>query len=727
MATVDLSPQSIEALAAAVRGTSGEFASFRPSSDPSGSAERTERADRIRFQQSTKDLKTASKAFDKLSDTQNKTADQIKKQVELNSYFISNAVDGLSKLNIGPEAFNGLEDIFNDEERLKVLTELTATMSDWTNRTHFDNEQYDSFVGRLNDVGMSFDDLGVDIRDKTRADGKRRVIVADLTGAKEKLKDRTDELSQATRKRIKQVEKRIKTAEIAEQATKGLIAGVTAAGTIFVQESRKAMDRGVGEARSLQGLQDSLIGLRISTSYYMQILGDTRNIQHAINQSGGNFTETLKDTAGSLLGFAGSSQEAANAAAGFMKNTTMMGVKFSELEEPMKRQASIYKSHYRAMGYNLDQFNQLTEELLADTDVRNDIARLNKQERQAFVESLQKRTAEFQQMGYSIERAKELNKHFARMSGQNPLERLQQAAKERAMMGALGMAEEGAQVQRLMTLIPTLSGTEKDAAAKELTKLRQDAANELKRRRGKTTGEDVAFGMMQAKFGLKDTYDMFQNEAMEGREFDRKQAHDTQKAIGEVTTATKAVVAGVDQVQALAQSSSGTLAVIAGAWVLQAAMGKGITGINTRLSTLIASGALTQGGGLLGGAGKMAKGIGAGALLAYSAQNVGELVESGGKTSSIYEATQAAGDFIGEKLFEIFGDKPSDEERLQVQKDIAERARAANELQHKATQAADDMRAKQNENLNKMVDGLTKLNQNLKNTNMPGTAAKPKM
>jgi len=109
------------------------------------------------------------------------------------------------------------------------------------------------------------------------------------------------------------------------------------------------------------------------------------------------------------------------------------------LGDAIKQQSKMYTENYRALGYTAEEFNALTAELINDRDIQQQLITLREKERLAFIQSLQQRMVEYQTMGYSIERAKELQKVFSSLIGMSPKERMKQAAKQRAMLGALGM------------------------------------------------------------------------------------------------------------------------------------------------------------------------------------------------------------------------------------------------------------------------------------------------
>ena len=689
MPAIDISPQSIKAIAAAVTGSSGSFAtSSQDTSEGTTDSDRKKRANDIRYSAATKDLKTASKAFKDISNQQDKTADQIKKQVDLNSHFVSSAIEGMSKLDISAAAFDGLEDMFKSEEQLKIAHQMKDAMERLTDLRRFDPEEYDRLEARLADVGSSFANMGVHINDSIK-DGERVVEVAlDVADANEELEESIDTLSKKVKKDSDAIAKHTKRVELARNAMKGAAAGVVVAGKMIIDETRMAMRTATGDAQSFEGINTAVRKLRITTSEYQEILAKTRNVQHAVNQSGANFTTELVNSAQALThsNFAGSAREAAEAAAGFMNNVTSMGVRFAELDKPMERQKNLYDKHFRGMSMSLDQFNQLTEDLLSDTDVRNDIARLDKQQRQAYIEGLQITTAENIERGYSIERAKELNKHFAKISGMNPLERLKKAAQERAMMGTLGMAQQGAELQQILAKLPGMEGPEKAIAQARAAEIRAEAANELKRRRGLGGGAEITYGMLADKLGYNEIANTFQTDAVAGRKFEGEIAKKQAKELFEVNETLSRGVWLADQARAGLMSGETALVFMAGSWLFSKGMETAMGSIDGKLTALTASGLVGKGmkgltsqvsGGMMGGKGvggaRLAGGIGlALATIPYAIENLGALLESGGTTSPAYEAVN---NWLGGKhalsdlLYDWFGDTP--EEMQQKQEETA--------------------------------------------------------
>lgn len=661
---------TLDALSQLVKGTSSSFStssSSQRSDTPSSKESSADKANRLRADKAAGDIKEASKLFNKSVKQNNKTSDQWKLQTEQSSKFLENAVTAVNQQsNLSASAFKGIEEAFNSEEQLKVMQEVREAFKD--GRVVMDTE-LDRLKDNIERVGLDFSKLG--IRNKKMADTSDMVngamidiahTGAILTKGNVKLDEQVTETTKGLKKASDGLDRLAKTAENSRKLTQGLMVGAAGTFKLFVDESRLAMSRGLADARDGFGDTAMMVAkLGISTSKYIELLGDNRQVQLAMQSAGKSWKDELVSMSNELMtsGFVGSMEEATLASAAFMKNTSMMGVAQNELRGAVKQQTKIYEQNFRALAISTSQFNALTEDMLNDVDIKKDLAKMQAKERQVYVESLQKRTAENVMMGYSIERAKELNKHFAKMSEEDPLQRLESAAKLRTGLGTIGMGNQGAEIQALMAKLPTLQGDEKIAAQEKITKVLAEAQSRFQELKGRDVGSNVAYGQLESQLGLKEILTMFQIELAEGRRIAlagesgakaRDKAAIAQRE-KEVHSTTAVAVRGVDTLQA-GLSSSATFAATTGmVWLTGNGLKNGIGSMEKLLTSI----AITSGMGGAG-AGKLAKtagkaaltaisGIGMGALAAgaagaaaaYGAKQIYDLIESGGSTSGLYE------------------------------------------------------------------------------------------
>ena len=644
----------LNAMQSAIRGSSSSFTKQQSRSDtPSSKQTAVDRADRLRADKANKDLKEASKLFADSVDKNEKTSDQWKLQVERSSKFLNNAVTAVSQQsNLGASAFDGIEKVFKMEDQLGVLQEIRETFE--TGKEIRDSEIED-LKTKLRSVGLGLGDVGIRTKKLKPTleivNGKLTEIAhrgATLAKNHVKLDERVTETTKKLKKASDGLERMAKSAEMAEKISNGAFAAVGVAAKLFIDESSKVMARGLADARD--GFFDTakmVAKLGISTSKYIDLLGDNRRVQLAMNSAGKSFKKQLIETSDSLMegGLVAGTEEAALGAAAFMKNTALMGVEQGKLGDAVQQQQKIYTSHYRALGMSLGQFNALTEEMLNSEDVRADLAKLDEKERRAYVESLQKRQAETVMMGFSIERARELNKHFAKISEENPLERIGKAAKTRAFLGAIGMGKEGAEYQRLTTLLPTLKGEDKNDAMARLTKIMSDAQKTYQELKGRDVGTNIAIGQLAASSGVLEDLTRFQTESKLGMKITKdgetnieaiNRLAEVQAQKGEVDLATRTAVEAANTLEALATSSATIGPFIMGSWLFKGGMESAMRTSNISLAKMATMGGMGGGGGPLTAKGLVKGGIVA-AIVGYSASNIMDLIESGGKTSGAYE------------------------------------------------------------------------------------------
>jgi len=291
--------------------------------------------------------------------------------------------------------------------------------------------------------------------------------------------------------------------------------------TTVEEEQRFAQATATADAGWIKGLSE----MGVSQMNYMKILKDTRQEGLAAKSVGVDFVASLSESAGSLRHLTYSNEEAAKGAMMFNKNMARIGVSQDDLGDAVAQQTTMYEKNYRALGYTVEEFGNLTQELINDQGMRSTLLGLQEDERKAYLLSVQQRQAEYLTMGYTIERAKELQKTFQSLNKMNPKERMKQAAKTRAMMGAMGMGGEGAKLFDLQTRYRTMGPKEKAAAEKEMAEIQAKASKKFGQMSGSgaSIGQAMTMQMMADKTGFTQIADTFETETGEGLKFNEKQ------------------------------------------------------------------------------------------------------------------------------------------------------------------------------------------------------------
>lgn len=287
------------------------------------------------------------------------------------------------------------------------------------------------------------------------------------------------------------------------------------------QEQRYAQQTATADA----GWIDGVTRMQISTLDYMKILKETRRESLAMAGAGLDFKDSLEQGADSLRGLTADSTEAAMVSKSFHKNMARIGVSQSDLTGAVIEQTKMYENNYRALGYTADEFANLTAELINDQGMRSLLLSLQEKERKQYILGIQQRQAEYQTMGYTIERAKELQKTFQALNAMNPKDRMKQAAKTRAMMGAMGMGDQGEKLFNLQVRYRTMNADQKKAADIQMTAIQKEAAAKFGEMSGSGVGlgQSMSMQMMAEKTGFLKVAEVFEAESGKGLEVDKEQ------------------------------------------------------------------------------------------------------------------------------------------------------------------------------------------------------------
>jgi len=319
------------------------------------------------------------------------------------------------------------------------------------------------------------------------------------------------------------------------------------------QEARFAMQTATADAGWISGIKQ----MGIAQIDYMKLLKETRVEGLAATSAGVNFKESLVKSQNSLIGLTSSTTEAAKVSGMFHKNMARIGVSQDDLGDAVLQQTKIYKENYRALGYTAEEFANLTSELINDQGMRDVLLTLQEKERKAYVLGIQQRMAEYQTMGYTIDRAKELQKTFQNLVGMDPKERMKQAAKKRAMMGAMGMGAEGAELMDLEIRYRTMTADQKKDADIRMAEIQQQGAKVFGEMSGagSSLGQSMAMQMMAQKTGFDKVAQTFEVESGAGLKIDKEQLG----VLHEISEFIKNAVTGLDIWGALTNSALGSI------------------------------------------------------------------------------------------------------------------------------------------------------------------------
>jgi len=430
------------------------------------------------------------------------------------------------------DSINNAADAMKASDQAKYLKILAAKM-EVTKEIEFKSKaEADEYLAKLatdaKKVGIDLDKLGVTTTtfSKTIKGGAKKITYGfnNLDAATEGVTEEYIKLQDAIQKTIE--------ARKAEKERIDAVRGVMKKfGAVVQTIGKDLLKYGEQEARLAQqtatadaGLIDGITHLGISQSEYMKVLKDSRIANLAMTSSGLDFTTSLEESAASLENLTGDNVEASKVAVKFHNNMAMIGVSQDKLGDAVKQQTKIFKEGGAALSMTVDEFANITAEMVNSQGMRTTLLGLQEDERKAYVLGIEARYLEYRRMGYTDERAKELNKTFEKMNNNmSPKNLMKEAAKQRAAMVAMGVsAQEAQRAFNLKINMRSLGGQAKIDAQEELRKIYAKTATKLgeKTGEGSSLGSRFAFGTLAQESGLTEIAEKFETASNKGQEID---------------------------------------------------------------------------------------------------------------------------------------------------------------------------------------------------------------
>jgi len=506
----------LQALAAAVKASAGGGLGAGVREPVAGgrrgrsTEEREAEAEKKRFESGLKDLSKADKAIRNL----NKSFDDMKgsfRYAKDLKTLPANLRKSMEESNIQAvqkmaATVNSLEDVFKIEDQLAANQRLINTLNKYKDKTVATGEQFDEIAEAAKEAGVPISRL-IDPTTKT---------VKNFSNLQEETDALADAMDDAARKTTRMTRAVAAATEAYNKHKQALKDSFNA----FVEENRIMRERAANDSK----YSDALIGLGISMKDWTNILADNRATQQAMATGGRDFTAEIKSGATQMRKFSYDNVQAAKTTAQMMKGISGFGVSQKNLGGALDEQIKMYKENFRVFDMTAEAFAQYTEQLVADADIRTNLTLMAEKERKSFILSIQARESERLEMGYTMEQARELTKTFAKLAGETPKERMKKAAKQRAMMGALGMSAEGAELQQLMMNINTMQGKERADALKRIEEIQRGAANQLAERKREGLAAEMFFSQIAEKTGFADTAKNLETLTMTGKVRDKAAA-----------------------------------------------------------------------------------------------------------------------------------------------------------------------------------------------------------
>jgi len=469
------------------------------------------------------------------------------------SEFVNNLARGVKSI----------EDVLKFEDQASAMKEVAAELDRIGNATFTSKENMDAGLRGLekiaNEAGLTLESMGVKTSRTWDLTTKKAVyFVNNQKATTEKLNKKSEELSEALSDARTETVRHTESVERSRAEFNKFKDSVKSAAKEALkfaeQEQRFAQQTATADAGWITGMYQ----MGISQLEYMKILKETRVESLAANSANVDFKNSLYASQESLKRLTSDYNEAAKVAGMFHKNMAKIGVSQEHLGDAVLQQTKIYEENYRALGYTAEQFANLSADLINDQGMRDVLLTLKEKERKSYVLGIQQRMAEYQAMGFTIDRAKALQKTFQGLVGMDPKERMKKAAKKRAMLGAIGMGAEAQELFRLETTYRTLNAEQKASADIRMAEIQAQSAKIFGQMSGSGTslGQSMAMQMMAQKTGFDSVIQATETVSGEGLKFDKIMLGETQ----EINDIVSKILGLMSQWGSLLNSSLGSLA-----------------------------------------------------------------------------------------------------------------------------------------------------------------------
>lgn len=371
-----------------------------------------------------------------------------------------------------------LEGVFKVENIAKARQELIQYLSTMAGKNKMSAGEYDLLEQRVKAAGTTFDKLGIKVRSWQRGEEKLGASV-DYTGMSvANLSRETNELSTALGNASNLVENKFNKTLVGyadywkQQLVKlGTWANLWAAVQSYRTDFEKQRQYSATDVSTIDSAR-----LGVSLGQLTDQVIDSRMTLLAMENGGKDAMGELRKSISAFRDISSSPEQALKDLLGVQKNISKFGVTQQNLTDEVEKQVAIYKSSFAPMGYSMEQFNELTSQIVNDIDTRKQLAGLQQKERKAATEALQARYAEIQAI-YGSERAMEVFRNEQERANMGPMERLKQSNYAQGAFASLGLSRQGAEYRQLMLKLPSATGEQKEQMQKRITEIESEVSN----------------------------------------------------------------------------------------------------------------------------------------------------------------------------------------------------------------------------------------------------------
>lgn len=361
-----------------------------------------------------------------------------------------------------------------------------------------EDKKHQKLVKEVNELTEK---LAQAIRDHGEASKEAADIQRSLS-SKTKLRDAAaSRLSKKTNILEEAVGKLGRGAKVSSTALTWFAATLTTQGRQLIKQYQAAggvIEGSGGLFSSLFGQQMDALKLGITGEDLQKVSSAHRQ---TINSMGGTeqaFKE-LNPAVKRFLILTGDNNKAVEMAAKAAQHFAMNGVQPSA--NAVNRYTTDLVELHRRTGMGIEQAAELYSSISDDIESRDILRAARADEREAILASQRALVQQAIAAGMSADQAREAAKMLNKMVAAKPLDRLKQAAKIRAMGGAMGIAgaEEAAQA--------VIAGKRATAAQQQaMSKFGQDMANAMDKSASQGLGTEIFASTLLEKMGLEEQY-----------------------------------------------------------------------------------------------------------------------------------------------------------------------------------------------------------------------------
>lgn len=198
----------------------------------------------------------------------------------------------------------------------------------------------------------------------------------------------------------------------------------------------------------MAAIDAALMGMSPET--WSEIQAEFKTTMLAAGMGYEEFAATLKEGQGQLFALTGNMRDAARVSAHMIDTFQMLGDTTQSQEQFTKDQTARFDKWNAVFSMTAETFVQLNENLLKSVSVQGQLLKISRSQRAAFMQGLQDQYQQLRMNGLLHEEAEKMLEVFAAIGAKSPRERLKEAAKMQAVMGAMGMGGMGAEAAELV-------------------------------------------------------------------------------------------------------------------------------------------------------------------------------------------------------------------------------------------------------------------------------------